>query len=346
VSTLAVSLGVVLLLVSIGLTNGVMNDSAERTRKVGGDFIVQPPNGSLLFALDSGTVDIRLSRVIEAVEGVEAVTPILTKFIHDNFHLIFGIDPRSFKKVNSSLRILDGRFFEAPDEVMVDTLYARTRELKVGDELTFLGRTFKISGIFEQGTASRVLIPLATLQQMNGTEGKATMFFVRAAEGVDRELLYHRLKERMEGYKITKTEQLQELMASNTPVYKEFITAIVFVSVAISFLIILLAMYSTITERTREIGILKSLGASKRYIVDLVLRESVVICAIGVGLGFLLTFITIHLILFAFPSMQVVIPGFWRVTAVIMAIGGGALGAIYPAFKAAQLDPVKALGYE
>ncbi len=132
----------------------------------------------------------------------------------------------------------------------------------------------------------------------------------------------------------------------NTPVIKEFLSAMVFISVIISFLIILLAMYSTITERTREIGILKSMGASRTYIIRLILNESLLICLAGVGLGFVLTSVVLQLVVSAFPTVPVTITLFWRITAPVMAVIGGSLGALYPAIKAARMDPVKALGYE
>jgi len=346
VSTLAISIGVVLILVSVGLTYGQFSDNAERTRRVGGDFMVQPPDASFFFALNSGTLPVKIEKVIEEVPGIEAATPILAKFISEKFHVVFGIDKESFQRVNSSLTFVRGRLFDRPDEVVIDTIYAKTNQKDVGDHLELLGRNFLICGVFQQGTAARVLMPLATLQEMNGTPDKATMFFARVAPGVSVDEAYNRLTARMPHYKITKTAELQQIMASTTPVFKQFLTAIVFISVVISFLIILLAMYTTITERTREIGILKSLGASKTYIIQLILEESLVICALGVVVGFILTFISIQLILVTFPAMPVMIPGYWRVAAALLAVAGGVLGALYPAIKAAQLDPVKALGYE
>lgn len=346
VSTLAIAVGVVLILVSVGLTYGQLVDSAERTRRVGGDFMIQPPDASFFFAFNSGTLPVKIGKVIEEVEGIEAATPILAKFISERFHLVFGVDKESFQRVNRGLRFIQGRWFDRPDEVVVDTLYSVSNEVGVGDRLEFLGREFVITGVFEQGTAARVLMPLETLQEMNGTPGKATMFFARVGPGEDVDVVFQRLQEKMPHYKITKTAELQEIMAANTPVFHQFLTAIVFLAVVISFLIILLAMYSTITERTREIGILKSLGASKSYIVQLILKESVVICLLGVVVGFALTFVAIRLILVAFPTMPVVIPGYWRISAAALAIVGGLLGALYPALKAAHLDPVKALGYE
>lgn len=346
VSVIAVALGVALLLVSMGLSYGQLLDTAQRTQGIGGDFILQPSDASLIFALNSGTIPVRVQKVIEEVDGVEAATPILAKFLGDQFHIVFGIDAESFGRVNRSLSFVEGRGFAGPREVIIDTIYANSRKMKAEDPLQILGNQFRVSGVFRQGIGARVLLPLTTLQELNGTPDKATMFFIRAKEGVALEQVYDSLKERFENYKITKASELQEIMMDNTPVFKEFVTAMVCISVTISFLIILLAMYSTITERTREIGILKSLGASKGYIVRLILNESLLICAAGVGLGFLSTFVAIQFIVAAFPTLPVTITLFWRVTAAVMAVTGGTLGALYPAVKAAGMDPVKALGYE
>ena len=346
VSILAVSLGVGLILISVGLSYGQLKDLAERTRSIGGDFMFQPPDGSVLFAVNSGMLSVHIREVIEKVEGVEVATPILVKFLGDKFHLVFGIDVESFQRVNRSLRFVDGRLFETPDEVIIDTNYARSRNLHVGNQLELLGHTFTISGVFQEGTAVRVLLPMATLQEINGTPEKATVFFIRASDRAQLEVVYERLKKRFRHYKITKIADLQDIMVSSTPVFRQFVTTMVFISVGVSFLIILLAMYSTITERTREIGILKSLGASKSYIVRMIIKESLLICALGVAIGFLLTFVATKIILMTFPSIPVTITPLWRATAAAMAIVGGTLGAVYPAVKAARLDPVRALGYE
>ncbi len=346
VSILAVSLAVVLLLVSVGLSYGNLNDTAERTRRIGGDFMLQPSDASLYLALNSGTLPVAIEQVIEKVPGVEAATPILSKFIGDKFHLVFGIDKESFQRVNSSLHFIKGRMFENPDEVIIDDIYSTSRQLDVGQPLELLGHNFTVCGIYKSGTAARVLLPLSALQELNGTPGKATMFFVRAAKGVSLDVVYTRLLEKFHGYKIIRTAELPDLMANNTPVFKQFVMAVVGISVAISFMIILLSMYSTITERTREIGILKSLGASKAYIIKLILRESLVICTAGVIVGFFLTFVAIRLIDMSFPSLPVEITLGWRLTAALLGVLGGSLGGFYPAVKAALFDPVKALGYE
>ena len=345
VSVLAVSLGVVLILVSVGLTYGQLTDQAKRARGVGGDFILQPTGASVFLSLSGGTLPVKIQRVIAKVEGVQATTPILVKFVSDGFFSLFGVDKKSFEEVNGGLAFTEGHMFERPFDSVIDTIYASANKLNVGDSLELLGHNFNISGIYEEGVAARVLIPLETLQELNGTPEKATVVFIRAKENEPIPVVEQYLQERLRNYKITKTAELQNLLATSAPGFGEFLTAISFISISISFIITLLAMYSNIIERTREIGILKSLGASKFYIVQLILKESFLICVMGVIAGFLMTFLVIELITAAFPTVPIDIQPSWQILAVVMALGGGSLGALYPAVKAAHLDPVKALGY-
>ena len=346
VSIVAVSLGVVLLLVSVGLSYGQLSDQVQRVRRVGGDFILQPTAASVFLALSGGTLPVKIRQVIEQVEGIQATTPILVKFISDGFFSLFGVDKESFKQVNDGLTFHQGHMFEKPFESVIDSIYASVNKLDVGDSMDLLGHNFTVSGIYEEGTAARVLIPLATLQELNGTPAKATVVFIRAKNNEPLAVVEARLREKFNSYKITKTAALQNLYSKNAPAFEEFLTAICFISVAISLIITLLAMYSNIIERTREIGILKSLGASKLYIVQLILKESFLICVMGVVAGFIFTSIALALITMTFPTLPIKIMPVWGLLAVVMALGGGSLGALYPAIKAAQLDPVKALGYQ
>jgi len=345
VSIAAVALGVVLLLVSVGLSYGQLTDQAERARRIGGDLMLQPSQASLFLAVNGATLPVNLQRTITTIEGVYASTPILVKFVSEGFFSLFGIDRESFQQVNSGLGFVEGRMFEQPSEVVVDTIYSSVNNLKTGDSLDLLGHQFTISGIYQEGTAARVMIPLETLQDLNGTPGKASVIFIRVSEDQAIEVVERRLAENLEGFKLTKTAELQSLLSNTAPAFREFLTATSLISITISFVITLLAMYTSILERTREVGILKSLGASKLYILQLVLRESVLVCILGVVAGFIMTSVVLKGILMAFPTLPVHIMPIWRVVAATMAIGGGSLGALYPAVKAARLDPVTALGY-
>jgi putative ABC transport system permease protein len=116
--------------------------------------------------------------------------------------------------------------------------------------------------------------------------------------------------------------------------------------VVIGAFAIFLSMYTTIAERTRDIGILKSLGASKSYIVNLILREATLISMIGLVVGILLTLLGRGLLLGLFPTQQVLLSLAWMGRATLLVMISGVVGAIYPALKAASKDPLLALAYE
>jgi putative ABC transport system permease protein len=99
-------------------------------------------------------------------------------------------------------------------------------------------------------------------------------------------------------------------------------------------------------ERTREIGILKSMGASKAYIVNVIVRETLLLAVSGVVVGIILSFAAKEGILKAFPTLRVEIAWLWVLRATVIALAGSVLGALYPAVKAARKDPVEALAYE
>jgi putative ABC transport system permease protein len=105
-------------------------------------------------------------------------------------------------------------------------------------------------------------------------------------------------------------------------------------------------MYTAILERTREIGILKSLGASKSYIVTIVVRETVMICLVGILVGTGLGYLGRSAVESKFPLVTVLILPEWVFWSAVLAVFGAVLGAFYPALKAARQDPIEALAYE
>jgi putative ABC transport system permease protein len=129
------------------------------------------------------------------------------------------------------------------------------------------------------------------------------------------------------------------------PGIRGFVRAILALSMVVSSLVILLAMYTTITERTREIGILKSLGASKAYIIGVIEKEAIAISLIGVVAG------TVVAVIAAFgieraTTLTLEFHWTWILAAALIGLGAGAIGALYPAVRAANQDAVKALTYE
>jgi putative ABC transport system permease protein len=347
ISILAVALGVSLMLVIGGIINGWLNEYLGRTIAVGADFVFQPPGSSVFYAFSDAELPIKLANKLQETPGISAVTPVLSKFSMSQFGLIFGIDLESYNKFPGRLHILSGQPSLKDDEVIVDQLYAETKKLTLGMPLTILNHTFTVTAICRPGSVVRVFVPLKTLQSLLGTPDRVTLMFMKAEPRSDVEKVFHELRQRFPSNSILQASDPNLLLAdTRLPGLKEFRITLVVVSMLLSFMVILLAMYTTIFERTREIGILKSLGASRRFIIGMILKESAIICCLGALLGIGVSEIARKIIVSVFPTQPVAISLGNLILGMILGLLAGTMGAIYPAYKAARMDPVKALTYE
>ncbi len=344
-SVVAVALQVFLVLFVIGLTSGIVHDWARRVEGIGADLLVQPPNGSIFFAVTNAVMPEENARSLLGAPGVDAVAPVLMVFDSSGFDLIYGIDYASFNGLSSGFLYHEGRPFESSHEVIIDDIKARSRKLLVGDKVTLLGNAFTVSGIVEHGKGARYFIPLRTAQDIAGAEKRVSMFFVRAAG--DLETARHNILTRLPKHQVRSMREFLTLMSSsNLPELKPFTRSMIGLGILISFLVIFLTMHTIVIERRREIGILKALGASRREIVSLLIKESLVVAVMGITLGLAATFGIQSALRVLRPGLSVLITLSWIFRAVGLAFFGVLLGVIYPAMRAAQADPIRALSYE
>jgi putative ABC transport system permease protein len=232
---------------------------------------------------------------------------------------------------------------------MVDDLSARSKHVKVGDTIEILNNKFRVCGVVERGKGARKFIPLSTMQDLIGAKDKATIFYLKLDDPANADAVVDEIKHvpGMERYVVNSMASYLAMMTTSSyPGLSTFIDVVVGISVVIGFIVIFQAMYTAVMERTREIGILKSMGASRLYIVNVVLRETVLLAMGGIVLGIVVSLAARVALAQRFPLLQVVVDGGWIVRATLIAIAGAIAGALYPAFKAAQKDPIDALAYE
>jgi putative ABC transport system permease protein len=351
VGILAVALGVATVLVMVGLATGSLDETAQRLQNVGADILFQAPDASAFLAVSAGVLPQKLEPLLRETPGVGEVTGVLVNNItrlkdRNKFVMMFGIDPGTYNRIGTGLEIVRGRGLEKSGDLLVDTVLAEADQIEVGDKLQIMNREFEVVGIPRAGAGVRIYMGLEDMQTATAQPGDVSFFFIKVKEGEDVPRVTAELEKRFEGYKVTALEFLSEAMKENALGLKEFIRALSAFAALISCLVILLAMYTTIIERTREIGILKALGAGRGYILKVVMAESFLICLMGVGAGFLLSVLGRAALLHFFPTLTVDLIPRWFLLSAIMGIGGGLVGALYPAYRAAKLDPVEALNFE
>jgi putative ABC transport system permease protein len=199
----------------------------------------------------------------------------------------------------------------------------------------------------EHGKGSRLFVPYKTVEEMTGRQGKASVFYIKLHDPAKVEETVERIKLLLPSYTVIPLSEYTKLMMSNNiQALNAFISSVVFIAVCIGVLVIFLSMYTTITERTREIGILRSLGGSKSYILGLIFQESAAICVVGVLVGIGASFLVAAGVTMRFPTLIVMITPDWIAKASAFAILSGIIGSFYPSLKAASQDPVEALAYE
>jgi len=293
-------------------------------------------------------MSIKIADRLAELPRVLAVAP--TLFVVNSVQslsIIYGIDLASFDRVSGGFVYHAGGPFQAPYDILVDDVYAKSHHAKVGQTLNLLNHDFRIAGIVEHGKGARMFIPLATAQDLLGAQNRASIFFVKCTDPAFTQQTAEAIRTLLPTHSIMPIKDYMALMTSNNlPGLNYFITVMISLAVGIGFLVIFLSMYTTITERTREIGILKSLGASKAYIISVILREATLLTAIGIIAGIIGSVIMRKLFITLFPTLPVQLTWDWRLYAAGLALVGSMLGAFYPALRAARLDPVDALAYE
>ncbi len=348
ITVIGIAVEVTLVILVVGLTTGLLTESAKRTEGVGADVMVQPPSASVFMAFSGAPMPIAIGEKLEQLNYVQAVAPVLVQFNSVNgLDIVYGIDKDSFRAVSGGFVFLSGHELEGPHDILVDDIYAKGKRIQVGQTLHILETDFKVAGIVEHGKGARLFVLMSTLQEMSGAHDKASVFFIKADRTDHTPAVSDEVKQLLPGYEVRPLKDFISLMtSSNLPGLGIFINIMIAIAVSIGFLVIFLSMYTTIIERTREIGVLKSLGASKAYIVEIILSETTLLSLVGivagVGLSYLLRFIFIGI----FPSMTILIAPRWILIAAGIAILGGLLGASYPAWIASRKDPVEALAYE
>jgi putative ABC transport system permease protein len=281
---------------------------------------------------------------------VKNVAPVVTQVSSaGSLEIIAGIDLPSYESMSNGFHYVAGGPFQDKYDALVDDLFAQSKHAKVGDPIEILNNKFRICGIVERGKGGRKFIPLNTMQDLVGAKDKATIIYLKLDDPANADAVVDEIKHvpGMEHYFVnTMASYLAMMTTSNYPGLSTFIKVVVGIAVVIGFIVIFQAMYTAVMERTREIGILKAMGASKLYIVNVVLRETMLLAVGGIVLGIGVSLATRAGLAHKFPLLQVVVDGGWMVRATLIAITGAMAGALYPAFKAAQKDPIDALAYE
>jgi len=347
ISVFAVAIEVIMILSITAILMGKLNGFKDRTNGIGMDMFVRPSTTNNFIGMSPAGASIKVADIIAKVPHVAVASPVNIQ-ITNSFDNIYGIDFKSYDALKPFV-FQKGGPFEQPFDIIVDDYVGKDKN--IGDPIKVMDHEFRICGIVNHGKGGRKFIPIDTMGKMNSTEGKATAFYLRTEDPPKYE---DQVKQDilaipgMQTYNVVKTSEYLASMTPDTitPAFNIGLEVVIGVAAVIGFLVIFQSMYTAVMERTREIGILKSMGASRTYIVSTVLSETGLLAVAGIVLGVAVSYALSSILNARFLGLDFVIntPYIWKAT--IIALVGALLGAFYPALKAARKDPIDALSYE
>lgn len=335
-----------MILTLVGVSYGTLNQTAQRARGVGADIIFRPP-GSSAIGLSSAPMSEKIPALLMQEPHVTFAMGTMVQPL-SGFDSITGLDLDDFRKLNGGFHFLKGGPLVQDDDIIVDEYYAKQKNLHVGDTLNLVNHNWRLAGIFEGGKLARICVKLHVLQALTGNPGHLSQIFLKVDDPAKGQAIVDALRLKYKGYQIYTMEEFTSLLSiSSVGMLKNFIGVVIGIAVVVGFIVVFMAMYTAVLERTREIGILKAVGGSSALILNILFRETLLLALLGSAVGIVLTYGTQWLMRHAVPAslVQETVYGWWPI-AIAIAIVGALFGAIVPGIKAATQDVTEALSYE
>lgn len=345
-SVLAIAVEVTMILTMVGVSYGTLHGTAQRTRGVGADIIIRPP-GSSFIGLSSAPMSESLVQLLAKQPHVAMATGTVIQPL-EGLDTVTGLDLDQFNKMSGGFHFIEGGPFQQDTDILVDAFYAREKNLHVSDSLTLIGHEWHVAGIFESGKLARICVRLPVLQAFTGNPHHLSQIFVKVDNPNDIQTVVAELKKMLQGYPIYTMEEFTSLLTiSSVGLLRNFIGVVIGISIVVGFIVVSMAMYTAVLERTREIGILRALGASSSLIFSVLLKESVMLALLGTILGILLTYAAQWSMVHIGHSglTQETVYGWWPIAGAI-AVCGAILGTVAPAIRAIRQEVIEALAYE
>src|SRR6202162_3829220 len=143
VSVVAVAVEVALVILIVGLTSGLLQETAKRIEGIGADIMLQPPSASVFLAFSGAPMPIQIGQKLREMKYVQAVAPVLLQFSSSGgVDVIYGIEPESFRDVSGGFVFLEGHDMQGPDDILMDEWAAKGNNVKAGDTFRLLDHGF------------------------------------------------------------------------------------------------------------------------------------------------------------------------------------------------------------
>lgn len=264
---------------------------------------------------------------------------------------LIGIDSNSISM--NDIVITNGSVYSnGANEIIIGKSAAERSNKTIGDTISISNQTFKVVGIYETGNFQDdggIVMSLDKLQNLTNNTGEVSLILVKASNGADSDELATAIQEQYPD-ELTTSSSLSGMdrMNQGLDVINTAVWAISLVAILVGGIIVVITMLKAVSERTREIGVLRAIGWTRQRIIKMIIGESILLSLIAIVVG-LIVGIGIVEILGSTGMIPGLMPSF-SVSLFVKGIGValllGIIGGIYPAYRASKLEPTEALRYE
>ncbi len=346
-SVLLIGVPVTLILALVGASHGLSQDAQNRARGSGADVLIRGSSASSVVSASGAPIDERLVPKMQEQPHVRLAMGVIVHPLQLPLN-VMGIDLDKFNQMSGGFTYLAGGPFQNPDDILIDQYYATQTKKWAGDTLRLLNRDWYVRGVIGSGKLAHIVVQKKLLQELDSATGRVSGIYLKLDDPANADRVAAQLRELLPNYIVNTMEELTSMFSpSNIQGVKEFTAVVIGIGVVIGFAVVCLSMYMAVLQRTREIGILKSLGGSNGFILRIILVEALLLGVGGTILGILLSYGAYWIIRTFIPaSFPMVIVYAWWPRALVITLVATGLGALYPGLNAARHDPIEALAYE
>lgn len=356
-SIIGIAIGIATI-VALGLITAGLEDSVQTTFNEGGAEITVTNTtrigGTGALLNESLINDLKNITNVSDAAGQLSVTQSNSSFGQSGGSpatgmTVYGID--SSKLNLAAIKNVNGSVFEDnSSDAIVGAGYAEYNNISIGDNISIMDNNFKVVGIYETGrimTDNGVYVSLNTLHNISNTDGVSSIL-IKTSEGANDTVVSENIKEKYAGLSTLTSEELSSMLTNITGILNTASLAISGLAIFVGGIGVINTMVMTVYERTKEIGVLKSIGWKSKKILIMILGETLVLTTlsgiIGSILGILIAEVGVRLI--GREGFSLVYTPQTFILAFGITIIVGIIGGVYPAYKASKLAPTEALRYE
>lgn len=371
---LGIIIGVMALVILVSITNGATSSVTDKINSLGSNLLTVTIEDDKNHPVTLETLNEWMGEDAIGEIAASSQTNATGKYGSTNDTVqVVGTTP-AYQPIQG-MELLIGRFIKSSDidnntniAVINETLAEDLIGFVdcIGQEISLDGLKFTVVGVMEEDEDSLTnafgreqliaYIPYTSLMRLSSTvTSKITEFSVSAAEGYTTQeaqdamtqLLMERFEEDEDAFSVTSTDALENTMSSVTNTMTLLLGGIAAISLIVGGIGIMNIMLVTVTERTKEIGIRKAIGATRGTILTQFLMESVALCMMGCGIGVFLSWTVLKIATVVVSSLSMTFTIQWNVVgiAVGFCLTIGLVFGLYPANKAAVMQPIDALHY-